>query len=89
MLCVAVLLTPRADGSDDEYRLLRQNLFERLAGGSAVPSETPLVPVVGPPRDLGDGRSALHRLHHTLPIADGAQSPFRRHTSADLPRIFT
>jgi hypothetical protein len=35
--------------SDDEYRLLRQNLFERLAGGSTVPTEAPVVPVAGPP----------------------------------------
>ncbi|KZT28909.1 hypothetical protein NEOLEDRAFT_1239387 [Neolentinus lepideus HHB14362 ss-1] len=28
---------------DDEYRLLRQNLFERLASGSAVPTEAPIV----------------------------------------------
>ncbi|EKM49600.1 uncharacterized protein PHACADRAFT_179011 [Phanerochaete carnosa HHB-10118-sp] len=35
---------------NDEYRLLRQNLFERLAGGSSIPTETPLVPVAGPPK---------------------------------------
>lgn len=31
--------------SDDEYRLLRQSLFDRFASGSPLPSETPLVPV--------------------------------------------
>lgn len=29
--------------SDDEYRLLRQNIFERLASGSAVPTESPVI----------------------------------------------
>ncbi|KAH9480541.1 hypothetical protein JR316_0007141 [Psilocybe cubensis] len=31
--------------NDDEYRLLRQNLFERFASSTAVPIETPVVPV--------------------------------------------
>jgi len=35
-------------GSDDEYRLLRQNLFERFASASEVPSEIPIVPAVRP-----------------------------------------
>jgi hypothetical protein len=35
--------------SDDEYRLLRQNIFERLASGSSVPQEAPLVPIVSHP----------------------------------------
>ncbi|PFH53880.1 hypothetical protein AMATHDRAFT_53456 [Amanita thiersii Skay4041] len=47
--------------NDDEYRLLRQNLFERFATTSAVPAESPIVPVSKPrPRDNGtppsDGR---------------------------------
>ncbi|KAG6333785.1 hypothetical protein ID866_5296 [Astraeus odoratus] len=29
--------------SDDEYRLLRQNIFERLASGSSVPTESPVI----------------------------------------------
>ncbi|KAH7885107.1 hypothetical protein F5I97DRAFT_1330517 [Phlebopus sp. FC_14] len=29
--------------NDDEYRLLRQNIFERLAGGSPVPTEAPVI----------------------------------------------
>ncbi|GJE91759.1 hypothetical protein PsYK624_079100 [Phanerochaete sordida] len=46
------LATANSQGllDDAEYRLLRQNLFERLAGGSTVPAETPLVPVAGPPK---------------------------------------
>ncbi|KIM43304.1 hypothetical protein M413DRAFT_18374 [Hebeloma cylindrosporum] len=31
--------------NDDEYRILRQNLFERFASNAAVPSEAPVVPV--------------------------------------------
>jgi hypothetical protein len=31
--------------SDDEYFLLRQNLFERFASGAVVPAEKPVVPV--------------------------------------------
>ncbi|KIY65230.1 hypothetical protein CYLTODRAFT_424537 [Cylindrobasidium torrendii FP15055 ss-10] len=41
------LATANAEGllSDDEYRMLRQNLFERFASSSTVPSEAPVVPV--------------------------------------------
>ncbi|OAX41762.1 hypothetical protein K503DRAFT_767409 [Rhizopogon vinicolor AM-OR11-026] len=35
--------------NDDEYRLLRQSIFERLASGSSVPQEAPLVPIVSHP----------------------------------------
>jgi hypothetical protein len=31
--------------SDDEYRLLRQNLFERFSTTTTVPTESPVVPV--------------------------------------------
>lgn len=31
--------------SDDEYRLLRQNIFERLASHSSVPTESPVIPL--------------------------------------------
>ncbi|KAF8908998.1 hypothetical protein CPB84DRAFT_1813237 [Gymnopilus junonius] len=31
--------------NDDEYRILRQNLFERFASNAAVPVESPVVPV--------------------------------------------
>ncbi|KAG6831952.1 hypothetical protein H0H92_006553 [Tricholoma furcatifolium] len=34
--------------NDDEYRLLRQNLFERFATSATVPTETPVVPVSKP-----------------------------------------
>ncbi|KAG7445787.1 uncharacterized protein BT62DRAFT_981160 [Guyanagaster necrorhizus] len=41
------LAVANSDGllNDDEYRMLRQSLFERFASSSAVPSEEPVVPV--------------------------------------------
>ena len=46
----------RGVNSDDEYRILRQNLFERFSSNAAVPIETPVVPVAAPqprPRKAG------------------------------------
>ncbi|KAF8073670.1 hypothetical protein FPV67DRAFT_1478877 [Lyophyllum atratum] len=40
--------------NDDEYRLLRQNLFERFATSTTVPTEAPVVPV-SRPRPFGTG----------------------------------
>ena len=34
--------------SDDEYRLLRQNLFERVPGATTIPQEEPIVQIAGP-----------------------------------------
>ncbi|KAI0269849.1 hypothetical protein BC834DRAFT_863600 [Gloeopeniophorella convolvens] len=47
------LASANAEGllDDDEYRLLRQNLFERL-GKAEIPKETPVVPTAGPSRPL-------------------------------------
>ncbi|TFK70376.1 hypothetical protein BDN72DRAFT_896505 [Pluteus cervinus] len=41
------LATANTEGllNDDEYRLLRQNLFERFSTTTAVPTENPVVPV--------------------------------------------
>ncbi|KZT73851.1 hypothetical protein DAEQUDRAFT_761808 [Daedalea quercina L-15889] len=52
------LATANSEGllSDDEYRLLRQSLFERFASKSQVPSETPLVPISGGSHDAGGSR---------------------------------
>ncbi|KAF4596331.1 hypothetical protein EYR40_007982 [Pleurotus pulmonarius] len=43
------LAVANAEGrlSDDEYRLLRQNLFERFGSGAVVPGEPPVVPIGG------------------------------------------
>ncbi|KAG2145905.1 hypothetical protein DEU56DRAFT_788738 [Suillus clintonianus] len=46
---------------DDEYRLLRQNIFERLASGSSVPQEAPLVPIVSHPPNAYNPASAKSR----------------------------
>jgi hypothetical protein len=32
--------------SDDEYRILRQSLFERFASSAAVPSEPSVIPTI-------------------------------------------
>ncbi|OCH88475.1 hypothetical protein OBBRIDRAFT_795242 [Obba rivulosa] len=58
------LATANEEGllSDDEYRLLRQNLFERFASGSALPSETPLVRMSGSHAGMnGQSSSAAQR----------------------------
>ncbi|KAF8967075.1 hypothetical protein BDZ97DRAFT_1805029 [Flammula alnicola] len=41
--------------TDDEYRILRQNLFERFSGSASVPVETPVVPVSPQPRPKKGG----------------------------------
>ncbi|KAG2152980.1 uncharacterized protein EDB93DRAFT_1135839 [Suillus bovinus] len=46
---------------DDEYRLLRQNIFERLASGSSVPQEASLVPIVSHPPNTYNLASAKSR----------------------------
>ncbi|KAF8270795.1 hypothetical protein EI94DRAFT_701025 [Lactarius quietus] len=53
---LAELASANAEGllDDDEYRLLRQNLFERL-GNSTVPQENPVVPIAGPSRPRAPG----------------------------------
>ncbi|KAG5648440.1 hypothetical protein DXG03_005014 [Asterophora parasitica] len=43
--------------NDDEYRLLRQNLFERFATTTTVPTEAPIVPAARPrPRGASSGQ---------------------------------
>ncbi|KAF5382049.1 hypothetical protein D9615_004458 [Tricholomella constricta] len=36
--------------NDDEYRLLRQNLFEQHSNSALIPTEAPILPVAGPGR---------------------------------------
>ncbi|OSX59777.1 hypothetical protein POSPLADRAFT_1040776 [Postia placenta MAD-698-R-SB12] len=59
------LATANAEGllSDEEYRLLRQNLFERLTTGSSVPTETPLVPMNNTMRVNADLRTSISSSH--------------------------
>ncbi|KAF7965703.1 hypothetical protein HWV62_9809 [Athelia sp. TMB] len=45
--------------TDEEYRLLRQSLFERFASGDVAPSEAPHVPLARPGRSSIDGRASL------------------------------
>ncbi|EIN12706.1 hypothetical protein PUNSTDRAFT_118426 [Punctularia strigosozonata HHB-11173 SS5] len=54
------LATANAEGllDDDEYRLLRQNLFERFASGSAAPTEEPVVRL-GPTSSPSNGRYSI------------------------------
>ena len=57
--------------SDDEYRLLRQNLFERFATSTAVPTENPVVPAARPrPNKTGTSPDGQGRTHNM----DGKQS---------------
>ncbi|KAF9645149.1 hypothetical protein BDM02DRAFT_3120717 [Thelephora ganbajun] len=44
--------------SDDEYRLLRANLFERFTNGPTVPSEAPIVRL-----SVSAHQSSLSSLH--------------------------
>ena len=43
--------------SDDEYRLLRHDLFERFAGNSQIPTEAPIVPISGGGNGASGSRS--------------------------------
>ena len=77
--------------SDEEYRLLRQNLFERFAGGAVAPSEAPVVPVVHPSRRSSDGgrklptictRSDLHFCQASVPSSTQGRPPSQFHVNA-------
>ncbi|KAH0832208.1 hypothetical protein J3R83DRAFT_13128 [Lanmaoa asiatica] len=58
------LAAANAEGllNDEEYRLLRQNIFERLASGTSVPTETPLIP-------LGSHGRSVHEASQLTPEA--------------------
>ncbi|KAK7464723.1 hypothetical protein VKT23_005929 [Stygiomarasmius scandens] len=53
--------------NDDEYRILRQNIFERFASNAAVPTENPIVPATPSRSHLrggsttSEGRSSISR----------------------------
>ncbi|KDQ09898.1 hypothetical protein BOTBODRAFT_506136 [Botryobasidium botryosum FD-172 SS1] len=55
------LAAANADGllGDDEYRLLRQNLFERFGAASQVPTETQIVKVPRPDKGLDPHRTSI------------------------------
>jgi len=54
------------ENSDDEYRILRQNLFERFASNAAVPIETPIVPVAAQPRPTKAGATPDRRTFFSI-----------------------
>lgn len=56
--------------SDDEYRLLRQNLFERFGSGAVVPGEPPVVPIGGQTKHIKGGESMIK----TPPVAYVAEA---------------
>ncbi|KAL0954523.1 hypothetical protein HGRIS_003490 [Hohenbuehelia grisea] len=64
------LATANSEGllSDDEYRLLRQNLFERYATGASVPSESSVVPVAKHARggSVSSATSTQQRPHSVI-----------------------
>lgn len=45
MLSINPGIVSNESNSDDEYRMLRQNLFERFSTNTDAPSEEPVVPV--------------------------------------------
>ncbi|KAL1950167.1 hypothetical protein VTO73DRAFT_5290 [Trametes versicolor] len=84
------LATANSEGllSDDEYRLLRQNLFERFASGSAVPVEAPLVPMSKPAGSSAEPRNSMS--HQRRPSSNfHVQSPSLRTPSVQSKRSFT
>ncbi|KAG6831650.1 hypothetical protein H0H87_004600 [Tephrocybe sp. NHM501043] len=86
--------------TDDEYRLLRQNLFERFAMSATVPTETPVVPVSLPrPRGTASGQEGKSRplsnfqvevnrspsIRSKSSVTSGVASFLRRATSRRTP----
>ncbi|KAG5639202.1 hypothetical protein H0H81_005681 [Sphagnurus paluster] len=62
--------------NDDEYRLLRQNLFERFATSTTVPTEAPVVPVARPhPRGTGAPQEGQTSRPHSNFEVDVNRSP--------------
>ena len=72
LLIYAYLDLDRHAYSDEEYRLLRQNLFERMAGGSPLPTEVSLVPIAGPSCNLEPKRKALWVIYLEIFMLIGA-----------------
>ncbi|KAJ6557335.1 hypothetical protein DFH09DRAFT_543230 [Mycena vulgaris] len=66
--------------NDEEYRLLRQDLFQRFSSTTAVPTETPLVP-------LASSRSSV-RINGAAAPPDKRQSIDSRRVSISTPSNF-
>ncbi|KAG6907855.1 hypothetical protein DXG01_007119 [Tephrocybe rancida] len=85
--------------NDDEYRLLRQNLFERFATSVTVPTEAPVVPVSraqprvtapqeGKPRPLSNFQVEVNRspsIRSKSSVTSGVAKFLRRATSRRTP----
>ncbi|KAG6837620.1 hypothetical protein H0H93_006141 [Arthromyces matolae] len=85
--------------NDDEYRLLRQNLFERFATSTNVPTEVSVVPVSSPntrratsqeqqPRPLSNFQVEINRtpsIRSKSSVTSGVASFLRRATSRRTP----
>ncbi|KAK2459646.1 hypothetical protein APHAL10511_008291 [Amanita phalloides] len=75
----------------EEYRLLRQNLFERFSSTAVVPAESPVVPVAKPrPRNEdspSDSRPVTQRLSGHFQV-EVPQSPSRTLLSSGVVSIF-
>ncbi|KAG6878092.1 hypothetical protein C0993_012419 [Termitomyces sp. T159_Od127] len=82
--------------NDDEYRLLRQNLFERFATSTTVPAEVPMVPISRPlprgtissqegkPRPISNFQVEVNRsssVRSKSSVTSGVTSFLRRATS--------
>ncbi|KAH8104482.1 hypothetical protein BXZ70DRAFT_921189 [Cristinia sonorae] len=80
--------------NDDEYRLLRQSLFDRFASGSTVPAEVPLVPVGMGSRNRessGGSTSPLHNRRASSQYNASVKSPSlqsKRSISSTMSGIF-
>ncbi|KAG6854674.1 hypothetical protein C0991_003322 [Blastosporella zonata] len=96
------LATANSQGllNDDEYRLLRQNLFERFATSATVPTEAPVVPVSrshprgttsaqeGKPRPMSNFQVEVNRspsVRSKSSVTSGVTSFLRRATSRRTP----
>ncbi|KAJ7288535.1 hypothetical protein C8J57DRAFT_1280595 [Mycena rebaudengoi] len=61
--------------NDDEYRLLRQDLFHRFSSTTAVPTETPIVPLAAPSKSKSTAR------------INGVSKPVDKRLSMDSRRV--
>ncbi|CAL1713387.1 unnamed protein product [Somion occarium] len=82
------LATANAEGllSDDEYRLLRQDLFDRLAGGSTVPTEAPVIPVISrnAASDPGPSRHSRQTSHYDTQSTRAPSTTSKRSISSTV-----
>ncbi|KAH8114299.1 hypothetical protein DFH11DRAFT_1855470 [Phellopilus nigrolimitatus] len=83
------LATANAEGllNDDEYRVLRQNLFERFASVSTIPTESPVVKAAG----TSDSRRTLAVSRIDSSAMNSTRSPSLRiqtSTGSSMSKLF-